>query len=56
MKKPDPREGRHLEDPRTGNELLDPLPEDQGSATGRLSMTISKTRCRTMWPPDGGET
>ena len=61
MKKPDPGEGRHLEAPRMDNEPLDPPPEDlacgdQGSTAGRLSTTISKMRCRTMWPLDGGET
>ena len=60
-KKPDPREGWRLEAPRTDNEPLDPPPKDlacgdQGSAAGWLPVMISKMRCRTMCPPDGGET
>ena len=60
-KKLDPGEGQCLEAPGMDNKPLDPRPEDlacgdQGSVTGWLSTTISKTRCRTMWPPDGGET
>ena len=50
MKKPDPGEGRRLEAPGMDNKTLDPPLKDlafgnQGSAAGRLSMTIWKTRC-----------
>ena len=60
-KKPDPGKGQHLEAPGTDNKPLGPQPEElvcgnQGSAAGQLPMTISKMRCQTMCPPDGGET
>ena len=51
-----PEVGPHPEGLKANNEETGPPPEDPGN-TGKASrVTISWTRCPTMWPQDGNET